>query len=141
MDRTSALHVSLDVRELAPALAFYRALLGEEPSVSEPDYARFTPADPPLVLALNLVDGAASGRGPLQHLGLAFAAPEDLERARMRLSAAGIAHEEQPDVVCCYARLTRAWVRSPEGVRWELFVTHEAYVPASSRAARAACCP
>ena len=30
---------------------------------------------------------------------------------------------EQPDVTCCYARSTKAWVRDPNGVAWETFVS------------------
>ena len=31
---------------------------------------------------------------------------------------------DQPDAECCYARSTKTWVRDPDAVAWETFVTH-----------------
>ena len=31
---------------------------------------------------------------------------------------------EQPAAECCYAKSTKTWVRDPDEVAWETFVTH-----------------
>ena len=45
-------HLSLDVPDLAGAVAFYRELFGVEPAKEKPGYAKFELADPPVALAL-----------------------------------------------------------------------------------------
>lgn len=134
-------HVSLDTGDLARALEFYRALLGQEPGVLRGDYARFTSDGPALVLGLNAVARPRSGRSALEHLGIAFEDSAGLQRALARLAAAGVALEHEHDVVCCYGRLERAWATDPDGVRWELFVPREEIVDAPSRSTTGgACC-
>jgi len=141
-------HVSLDARSLPESVRFYTALFGAGPFLERADYARFVADAPPLVLGLNAVGRgagtvrAAAGVGsPLQHLGVAFADEAELERARERLLAIDAALEDEPDVVCCYARMRRAWVADPDGVRWELLVAREEVVDAPARVGpTGACC-
>ena len=110
-------HVSLGTRDLERSVAFYRTLFGSEPTLVRHDYARFTLDDPALVLGLNLVAEGRDGTSPLEHLGIAFPDERGLSQASERLTTAGFALDEEPDVVCCYARLTRAWATDPDGVR------------------------
>jgi catechol 2,3-dioxygenase-like lactoylglutathione lyase family enzyme len=139
-------HVSLDTADLPASVAFYRALLGEGPSVERADYARFDLAEPALVLGLNsVVRTAPAGRPPsgaIEHLGIRYADDAGLRAAKLRLGLLGAALVEEPDTECCYARLARAWAADPSGVRWELFVVREEVVDAPSRAGAAGgtCC-
>jgi hypothetical protein len=41
-----------------------------------------------------------------------------------RLQAAGTPTFDQPDAECCYAKSSKTWVRDPDDVAWETFVTH-----------------
>lgn len=136
-------HVSIDTTDLAASVAFYSALLGADPELLRHDYARFDLAMPGLILGLNAVPRApARLTGALEHLGIRFPDGAALSAARKRLLSLGVSLEEEPDVECCYARLARVWAVDPSGVRWELFVTAEPVVEASSRAGnQSACCP
>lgn len=135
-------HASIDTRDLAASVAFYRALLGAEPAMERHDYARFDLTDPPLVLGLNAVERwASTSGGPLEHLGIHYPDDAALEATRQRMTRRGFALEEESDTECCYARLSRFWATDPSGVRWEAFVTREAVVDAPSRqGAASACC-
>jgi catechol 2,3-dioxygenase-like lactoylglutathione lyase family enzyme len=135
------LHVSLDTPDLARSVAFLRILLDAEPFLERADYARFSTSEPGLVLGLNAVGRPRPDGGALQHLGLAFPDAAALEAARARLDAAGLAHQDEEDVVCCYGRLSRLWATdAATGVRWELFVPHAERVEAPDRGQTAACC-
>ena len=48
----------------------------------------------------------------------------ELEEIQERLRTAGAQTFEQPDAQCCYARSSKTWVRDPDSVAWETFVTH-----------------
>lgn len=136
-------HVSIDTHDLARSLTFYRALFGGDPVLERPDYVRFQPAEPALVLGLNRRDPVASPghTGPLQHLGVLFREARDLRAARARLGAAGFASSGAEHVECCYAELDQYWVTDPSGVRWELFLAHEdVRASTSARGPDSACC-
>ena len=47
-----------------------------------------------------------------------------LEEIQQRLHAAGESTLEQADAECCYAQSSKTWVRDPDHVAWETFVTH-----------------
>ncbi len=118
-----AFHVSLNVRDLARAVAFYEALFGIAPAKSRPDYAKFEVEDPPLVLSLEparKVDGSS-----LNHLGVRMTAPETLVEVQRRLEEHGYATRRENGVACCYAKQTKFWVRDPDGRRWEVYILEE----------------
>ena len=48
---------------------------------------------------------------------------EELARIQDRLQAANADTFEQPQAECCYASSTKTWVRDPDDVAWETFVT------------------
>lgn len=135
-------HVSVDTADLAASVRFYSALLGADPALLRHDYARFDLESPGLVLGLNAVgQRPVRSTGALEHLGIRFLDEAALLGAQERLLRAGVPLEEENDVECCYARLTRAWAVDPSGVRWELFVASEPVVEAPTRAGeRSACC-
>lgn len=58
-DTNSRIHIAFAVKNLDQSIAFYRILLGREPTKTRPCYAKFEVADPPVNLALNevAVDG------------------------------------------------------------------------------------
>lgn len=114
-------HVNVSVADLARSRQFYTGLFGAEPSVSRDDYAKWMLDDP----RLNFSITQSSGRRGIQHVGLQADTVEELSEIRERLSTAGEKTLEQPDTECCYARSTKTWVRDPDDVAWETFVTHE----------------
>jgi catechol 2,3-dioxygenase-like lactoylglutathione lyase family enzyme len=118
-------HIALDVADIEQSVDFYRRLFGVEPGRHEPDYARFEPGEPAVVLSLNHSRAPRNGSGP-NHLGIRFADTAALETARQRVNAAGLATEEEAGVECCYARQDKHWLVDPDGNPWELYVVTEA---------------
>lgn len=111
-------HVNVGVSDLQRAVAFYSELFGDAPSVQEADYARWMLEDPRVNFAIST--RVAPG---LDHLGVQTETDEELAELRQRLSTAEMAVLDQPDVVCCYARGSKAWVQDPDGLSWETFLT------------------
>jgi catechol 2,3-dioxygenase-like lactoylglutathione lyase family enzyme len=120
VDSPVKFHISLNVANLDASVDFYRALLGVEPAKCRPDYAKFEPAEPPLVLSLE--PGGRAPGGNLNHVGLRFADSESLVEAQRRLEAAGLKTNREEGVECCYARQTKFWVHDPDRTLWEIYV-------------------
>jgi len=122
-------HVALDVADVERSTDFYRRLFGVEPARHEPDYARFEPGQPAVVLSLNRSSSAGTTRWP-NHLGLRLSDATALETVRRRVNEAGLATREEAGVECCYARQDKHWLEDPDGHPWELYVVTEADLPA-----------
>lgn len=112
-------HVSVGVADLARSIDFYRNLFGEEPAVVERDYAKWMLEDPRLNFSIN----AGHHRG-VNHVGLQADTIEELGDIQARLDAAQATVVDEPYVECCHARSTKTWVRDPDALQWETFVTH-----------------
>jgi len=72
--------VRYQVKDVARSVAFFRTLFGRDPAKLRPDYAKFEPDDPPLVLSLNasaIYLGVALGSVVGGEV-LTYAAPIDL---------------------------------------------------------------
>lgn len=113
------LHINLSVSDLNRSVAFYRHLFDAEPTVLEPDYAKWMLDDPCVNFSLS-THGNVQG---IDHLGLQADDEPALAALHDRLESTGGEIFEQPDVTCCYARSTKAWVRDPDGVAWETFLS------------------
>src|SRR5262247_335612 len=114
-------HISLTVSDLGRSIAFYRVLLGTEPSKVREDYAKFELAEPPLVLSL--IPGGVGGN--VNHAGLRVRTAEELLDIQRRLETAGIVTQREEGVECCYARQTKFWVADPDRMLWEIYLFHE----------------
>jgi catechol 2,3-dioxygenase-like lactoylglutathione lyase family enzyme len=115
------MHVSLNVRDVARSRAFYEAFFGLPAHKVRPGYTNFQLPAPPLKLALT-EHPENSGKGALNHLGVQVASLAEVEAARERLVAAGLATFDERDATCCYARQDKVWVTDPDGNAWEIYV-------------------
>jgi catechol 2,3-dioxygenase-like lactoylglutathione lyase family enzyme len=115
-------HLSLNVRDLEASVAFYEALLGEPAHKRRHCYANFAPERYPIKLALNELPPSGKGRSPLNHLGFQVYTAAELQGARQRFAAAGLAVYDEGDTVCCYARQDKLWVHDPDGNAWEVYL-------------------
>jgi catechol 2,3-dioxygenase-like lactoylglutathione lyase family enzyme len=131
-------HVSINVRNLERSIAFYRQMLGIEPSKVRTGYAKFDVQNPPLNLALN-EDPALTGPGALSHLGLQVRSTDDVLATRLRWKAEGLLTRDEMQTDCCYAKQDKTWVHDPDGNEWEVFVVLEDNLPESA-ATKSACC-
>ncbi len=113
-------HVSVTVADLGRSVEFYKTLFGEDPSVIKDDYAKWMLDDPRINFSISQ---SARSHG-VSHVGLQADTMSELEEIQERLRTAGAQTIEQPDAQCCYARSSKTWVRDPDSVAWETFVTH-----------------
>lgn len=116
-------HLSLNVKNLDRSVAFYRILFGMEPTKLRPDYAKFEPDDPPLVLSLE--PNGRPGPGTLNHLGVRMPTVENVLAVKRRLEQEGFHCRWEEGVECCYARQTKFWLTDPDGTLWEMYNLHE----------------
>jgi catechol 2,3-dioxygenase-like lactoylglutathione lyase family enzyme len=114
-------HVNVSVTNLDRSIDFYTTLFGEEPVVTKADYAKWMLDDPQVNFAITL---SRSDHG-INHVGMQAESPEELAEIRNRLEAAEARTVDQDDARCCYAHSTKTWVRDPDDVAWETFLTHE----------------
>jgi len=114
-------HVNVVVNDLAQSIEFYRTLFGEDPTVEKSDYAKWMLDDPRVNFSIS---ESCCARG-INHVGLQADSMGELGEIQERLRKAGETTFEQPDAECCYARSSKTWVRDPDSVAWETFVTHD----------------
>jgi catechol 2,3-dioxygenase-like lactoylglutathione lyase family enzyme len=113
-------HVALNVANVERSIAFYRKMLGIEPSKVRTGYAKFDVAVPPLNLTLN--EHPVPVRGALSHMGIQVASTEDVLAMSERWQAAGLETRDEMQTNCCYAIQDKTWVADPDGNEWEVFV-------------------
>ena len=113
-------HVNVGVADIEKSVEFYRTLFGAEPTVHKEDYAKWMLDDPRINFAISQ---SVRSRG-INHIGLQADTPEELGALQARLDAAGAATFDQVGAECCYAKSDKTWVRDPDDVAWETFVTH-----------------
>jgi catechol 2,3-dioxygenase-like lactoylglutathione lyase family enzyme len=118
----SRIHLGLAVKDLERSVAFYRALLGQEPTKRRPHYAKFEVAEPPLNLALNAVPGPTGPNNPVAHFGIQVKTTEAVGRFDQRLNQAGHPTRAEENVSCCYAVQNKVWAADPDGNKWEVYV-------------------
>jgi len=125
-------HISINVRNVAESINFYRKMLGIEPAKVRTGYAKFDVQNPPLNLALNEVP--FNERGALSHLGIQVASTEDVLAVRRRWADAGLGTRDEMQTNCCYAIQDKTWVTDPDGNEWEVFVVLEDNLPETVQA-------
>lgn len=110
-------HIHISVNNLAENIAFYTALFGAEPSVTQPDYAKWMLDEPRINFAIS-ERGAKTG---LDHLGLQVESDEELEMLKRQFTQAALPVEAQKGAACCYSESNKYWTIDPQGIAWENF--------------------
>ena len=113
-------HVNVSVADLMRSTEFYNTLFGVEPTVLKDDYAKWMLEDPRINFSIT---ESTKGSG-VNHIGLQADTMDELEAIQSRLRDAEENTFDQPEARCCYARSSKSWVRDPDDVAWETFVTH-----------------
>ena len=116
-------HLALNVHNVEQSLAFYKKMLGIEPSKVRTGYAKFDVQNPPLNLTLN--EHSFAERGALSHLGIQVASTNDVLTMREKWVEAGLLTRDEMQTSCCYALQDKTWVRDPDGNEWEVFAVLE----------------
>jgi catechol 2,3-dioxygenase-like lactoylglutathione lyase family enzyme len=115
-------HVNLAANDLQRSVNFYTTLFGTAPTVQKDDYAKWMLDDPQLNFSLS----ESKRNSGINHVGIQMDSIGDLALIQERLQTARQETIEQDDAECCYARSSKTWVRDPDDVAWEAFVTHGA---------------
>lgn len=116
-------HTAIYTPNLAASLKFYRAFFGVEPKKIKPGYAKFELSNPRWNFTLNETPALDLSKGQiLSHLGFQVASTEEVKSIQARLNEQGILPTlEETGATCCYAVQDKIWVKSPEGIDWEVF--------------------
>jgi len=113
-------HVNVAVDGLGKSVDFCTTRFAAEPTVCKGDYAKWMLDDP----RINFSIAESSRTSGINHIGLQADSADELAEIQERLYAAGQETFEQPAAECCYAKSTKTWIRDPDQVAWETFVTH-----------------
>lgn len=117
------IHLGLAIRDLDASLAFYKTLLGVEPTKVREGYAKLEGIQPAINLTLNQTDTPAPHHS-VEHFGIEVDSTEQVVAAHGRMQAAGYATLSEEGVTCCFAVQDKVWIVDPDGYRWEVFVRH-----------------
>ena len=131
-------HVSLNVKNVAQSVEFYKKMFGIEPFKLRSDYAKFDVVNPPLNLTMNQVSFERGGS--LSHLGLQVESTEEVLTIGKRWVENGLTTLDEMKTDCCYALQDKTWVQDPDGNRWEVFTVLE-NTEGIENAASACCAP
>lgn len=115
------MHINIGVENLDQSIKFYSALFGAEPVKTKIDYAKWMLDEP----SVNFAISTRSGKRGLDHLGLQVDSDSELEGLRERLKGADMSLFDEGEIVCCYARSDKSWVKDPAGIAWEAYKTME----------------
>ena len=115
-------HVHIAVESIEASVNFYNKLLGQPPTVSKSDYAKWMLDDPRINFAISQRSAHAGVTG-LDHLGFQLDSSAELHAMTAQLQAADVAVTDMGETTCCYAKSDKGWVHDPQGIAWESFVT------------------
>lgn len=114
----SRFQLSINVRDVDEAVAFYQQLFGVPAAKRKPGYANFVVADPPLKLVLIEGEGAP---GTLNHVGIEVADTAVVVAETQRIAELGLPYKVDDTHTCCHATQDKVWSRDPDGVPWEIY--------------------
>jgi catechol 2,3-dioxygenase-like lactoylglutathione lyase family enzyme len=114
----SRVQLALNVDDVDAAVPFYEKIFATKVAKRRPGYANFAIESPPLKLVL--IQNPGKG-GTLNHLGVEVFSTEEVEAARVRLEAEGLATKVEEKTTCCYALQDKVWVHDPDGAPWEVY--------------------
>jgi len=112
-------HVNMKVADIGQSVRFYSVLFAASPSVIKPDYAKWMLDDPRVNFSISTHGGAPG----IDHLGIQVESEGELREVYGRLQSAERPVIEEGATTCCYAKSEKSWVRDPQGVSWETFLT------------------
>ena len=113
------LHVHVSVDDLAQSIRFYSTLFAGQPTVVQPDYAKWMLDDPRVNFAISTRNGTTG----LDHLGIQVETQAELHEVYDRLRDADRPVLDEGATTCCYAQSEKSWITDPQGVSWETFLT------------------
>ncbi len=117
------MHIGITVTDIEASTAFYTRMLGQEPTLTRPDYVKWMVDDPYLNLSINTA-GCGDNQPGVNHVGIQVESMDEMTAQRSLWATEGLDPQDQLDLVCGYQHQDKAWVFDPESLPWEVFVTH-----------------
>src|ERR1044072_8810866 len=105
--KTLKAHLALNVRNVDESIAFYRQMLGIEPSKVRTGYAKFDVHNPPLNLTLN--QAVFDNQGALSHLGIQVHETAEVLTMRQKWEEAGLLTRDEMQINFCYPPQAKTW--------------------------------
>ena len=127
----SRFQLSLNVRDVDTAVAFYTKLFGVGPAKHRPGYANFVVADPPMKLVVIEDEGDP---GTINHVGIEVDGTDAVIDQTRRLDALDLPYEVDDTHTCCYAIQDKVWTQDPDGLPWETYTVLESTTDFGARA-------
>src|SRR5262249_60045159 len=93
-------HVSLNVADVDASVRFYERAFGVPATKRRPGYAKFDLTEPSL--NLSMTEAPRTGVNA-SHFGIQVASSADVDEAKRRFDAAGLATISEEHTACCYA--------------------------------------
>jgi catechol 2,3-dioxygenase-like lactoylglutathione lyase family enzyme len=131
-------HISIQVRDVARSVDFYRKLFGKEPQKRTENYAKFDLENPALNFSMAVTSPDKVSR--VGHFGVEVDSPFEVTQWQEKLNILGLAGKTEEKVDCCYARQDKAWFTDPDGNSWEIFYVHEQLPVVGPASNKAECC-
>ena len=72
---------------------------------------------------VNFAISTRSEQTGVDHLGIQVETPDELHEVYGRLQEADRPVLEEGVTTCCYAKWAKAWIKDPQGLSWETFLT------------------
>ena len=117
-------HISLEVSDIANAVAFYSKLFQQQPTKLRDDYANFRMESPSLHLSLVHQPGRSPEAHSNRHYGIELFSDERLEGWLDVAKKDGLQPRIEENITCCYATANKFWTKDPDGHEWEFWVRH-----------------
>lgn len=133
----SRFQLSINVRDVDAAVAFYSKLFGVGPAKHRPGYANFV-VDPPLKFVVIEDEGDP---GTINHAGIEVDSTDAVIDQTQRLAAFGLPVKVDDTHTCCYATQDKVWTQDPDGVPWETYTARAATAEFGARAHDDDCAP
>lgn len=114
-------HVSLAVDDIEVSGSYYQSLFGRAPDIERDDYRQWLLDEPPLNISLN----ANRVERGVSHVGIQVDSEAEFAALKDSIEEKKLPSMAEDDAHCCYAHSDKRWLRDPDGVHWELFVTHK----------------
>jgi len=131
-------HVSIQVKDVAGSVDFYRKLFGKEPQKMTGSYAKFDLDRPALNFSMTTSSPEKVSR--VSHFGIEVDTPFEVTQWQEKLKALGLKGRTEEKVDCCYARQDKAWFTDPDGNSWEIFYVHEQLPVTGPASQKTECC-
>lgn len=118
------IHIMLNVKDLKSSKHFYAALLGATPTREKEDYVQWILDEPAVNLSMKSDPLKPWGT---EHFGIEFVEASGLEDMKKRITRENLPLKSEEDIICCYARSSKAWLEDPDQMNWELFHNFNAH--------------